>query len=250
MTRQTITTEHGTYLVAAETGRATVYVWTEPGQAAVHALSDIWTEIGTVRKEHVPALRTAKVSNGHDVWQPLGSAAPRSGQPRDFGGRSIKLARAGTRKAAVAEVISWYERPLKRAAAEQAMEAELAETVAPPEAEKTDVITLTPTTYTATCGQIAEQLVFKGRPYIVGYIAEGDTGRKVFGGEMVPGPWAFGSLAPTVISAHRDPSPQPSVEVAEGDLVAIAGTVYRVRDRSTGPERYNCGDHHLALDNA
>jgi len=130
MTRQTITTEHGTYLVAAETGRATVYVWTEPGQAAVHALSDIWTEIGTVRKEHVPALRTAKVSNGHDVWQPLGSATPRSGQPRDFGGRSIKLARAGTRKAAVAEVISWYERPLKRAAAEQAMEAELAEAVA------------------------------------------------------------------------------------------------------------------------
>jgi len=130
MTRQTITTEHGTYLVAAETGRATVYVWTEPGQAAVHALSDIWTEIGTVRKEHVPALRTAKVSNGHNVWQPLGSATLRSGQPRDFGGRSIKLARTGTRKAAVAEVISWYERPMKRAAAEKAMEAELAEAAA------------------------------------------------------------------------------------------------------------------------
>lgn len=95
-------------------------------------------------------------------------------------------------------------------------------------------------------GSCREVLVFAGRRFSVGYIADGDEARQVFQGPMVPGPWGWANPCPIVISAHRDPNPRPEIAIAEGDYVIAGGVRYVVRDARKTDRLAN--SHWVALD--
>lgn len=63
----------------------------------------------------------------------------------------------------------------------------------------------------------------------VGFVPAGKSGRKVFRGPLVPGPWAFTFATPVVISRFPT-APHPSIPAAIGDLFYVDGCVYRLTD--------------------
>ena len=71
----------------------------------------------------------------------------------------------------------------------------------------------------------------------VGHVAEGDEGRQVHGGPMVPGPWAYAFGLATVIDNHGGTAREIGdakaaglyLEVHDGQAIRVAGHVYEVR---------------------
>ena len=78
----------------------------------------------------------------------------------------------------------------------------------------------------------------------VGHVREGEEGRKVHGGPMVPGPWAYAFGLCTVIDNHggtgRDIEEAKAsglwLDVEEGDEIEVGGHTYRIRFPQGSPE--------------
>jgi len=66
----------------------------------------------------------------------------------------------------------------------------------------------------------------------VGAIPAGESGRKVFQGPLVEGPWAYTYPLGTMITAHPQPERAPVIDVAIGDLIEVDGVTYRLTDDS------------------
>jgi hypothetical protein len=77
----------------------------------------------------------------------------------------------------------------------------------------------------------ATVLAFEGRTFHVGYVPEGEQGRKIYGGPLIPGPWAYVFGLPFAITEQGEPGKQPDepVPIYEGALLRVCGQVYRVR---------------------
>ena len=61
----------------------------------------------------------------------------------------------------------------------------------------------------------------------VGFIAEGDSGRQVWEGPLVPGPWAYTYSVAVIIDASPVKRP-PVIRLAIGSLVSVNGDTYAV----------------------
>ena len=80
----------------------------------------------------------------------------------------------------------------------------------------------------------------------VGFVPEGDEGRKFMHGPMVPGPWAYAFGLCSVIDNHggtgaeraRNLKAKTEFDVAEGDKVEIDGVLFTVAIRRNGGEPY------------
>lgn len=71
----------------------------------------------------------------------------------------------------------------------------------------------------------------KSSGYSLGVIPTGRSGRQVFGGPMVAGPWAFASGNATVIDNHGGTGRERDTERAEGRLIECsAGDVLVIAD--------------------
>jgi len=65
----------------------------------------------------------------------------------------------------------------------------------------------------------------------VGAIPAGESARQVFQGPLVEGPWAYTYPLGTMIAAEPI-APQPTIDVAIGDLIEVDGVTYRLTDDS------------------
>ncbi len=71
----------------------------------------------------------------------------------------------------------------------------------------------------------------------IGHVAEGENGRQEYQGPLVPGPWAYGFELCTVIDNHGGSARENAeakaagryLDVADGDVISVAGHRYRVR---------------------
>jgi hypothetical protein len=80
----------------------------------------------------------------------------------------------------------------------------------------------------------------------IGYVAAGATGRKEFGGPMVEGPWAYGFGLCHVIDNRGGTGAEMDrlradgllFEVAGGELIEVAGTLYEVAIKRSGRDAW------------
>lgn len=80
----------------------------------------------------------------------------------------------------------------------------------------------------------------------LGYVAKGDTGRKVYQGPLVEGPWAYGFGLSLCIDNHGGTRAEQErlreqgllIEVEGGEQVEIDGTLYEVRIERRGRDAW------------